>query len=837
MQVILDTITGLLTGEGFVPQGQAYSWQPDILWLHALSDGITGLSYFLIPVAIFFILRRRSDFQFSESTFWIFIAFIVSCGITHFIDIYTIWHPAYRLSGGMKAINAALSIITAVAIWPLIPKFAKASSTASLQKANAELQKQIDERVRVEQELQLHKDNLETLVQNRTQDLEETLLQLKHEIRDRQRAQGQVNFQASLLDQLDSAIMATDTHQRIVYWNKHAERLFGWQKEEALGRRTADLLFPKKDQQKGDRYHKILASKRWEGESNMLHRSGRIIPIHTNATHLTDEQGKNIGYALVCFDMTDHVKLERKLRKDKETAERAALAKQDFLSTMSHEIRTPLNVVVGMTRLLIDGNPKEEQLEYLKSLQFSANHLLVIINDILDFAKIEAGRIKLEKIGFSPKEVAEGITKAFTFRANEKNINLRIEWDDAIPERIVGDEVRLTQILNNLVGNAIKFTEQGFVSIHAKLLNKKDKKYEIRFEVRDTGIGIAKDRLQTIFQRYTQAESDTTRKFGGTGLGLTICKRLVELQGGLLQVRSKEGLGSTFSFTLLYDLDTKTPDKKVQPKKRLDTEKLKGINLLLVEDNPSNRMVATSFLHKVGVEVDTAEHGKIAVSAVQEKEYDIILMDLQMPVMDGCEATKAIRALGGNFEHKPIIALTADVVQGVKDRVFKCGMNDYLSKPFNPDELHYKIALNLNLIEPDETQEISDNSDDIVTLYQLIDKYNDDVKFVTNLLDSLRKSFQLLTEQVIDSADQKNLHELRRLTHKLLPSIKMVENHSLQEQLTGLKKALDKESTDESEVNQYVEAIRESSNKSIEYIDDLFTNIKKHKDQLTASNQ
>jgi len=834
MESLIFICGKVLSGEGFMPHGHCYFWQPDILWLHALSDGITGLAYFLIPFAIFVFIRQRQDINAAKPLFWLFMAFIISCGVTHFMEIYTIWYPAYRVSGWLKAINAVISLATAIAIWPLIPKLLRIPSAASLKKVNAELQQEIEKRIRIERELQLHKDDLEVLVANRTQDLEDALLQIKHEARDRQKIEEQLSYQASLLNQLDSSIIAADADRKIVYWNHHAERLFGWTKTEALGRKTHELLLPQDRLAKNEiRYQELSQNKHWEGEITMKHRSGKTLPVHTSAAILTDDEGREIGYSLVCFDMTDQVRVERKLRRDKEKAERAALAKQDFLSTMSHEIRTPLNVVVGMTRLLMDENPKSSQMEYLKSLQFSANHLLVIINDILDFSKIESGKIKLEKISFSPREVAEGIANAFKFRSEEKNISLRVEWDKEIPERLIGDEVRLTQILNNLVGNAVKFTEKGFVSIHATLLNKRNDKYEIRFDVKDTGIGIPKDRLKTIFNDYTQASPDTTRKFGGTGLGLTICKRLIEIQKGKLHVRSKEGLGSNFSFTLTYELDTNSSEQPIQSKQHLDTSKLKGINLLLVEDNPSNRMVATSFLEKVGIKVSTAEHGEQAVEKVQQKNYDIVLMDLQMPIMDGFDATSAIRALGGDCEKIPIIALTADVVQGVKDRVSKCGMNDYLAKPFNPDELHYKIALNLDLIQPHEG-ETSESEDDIMQLHRLIDQYNDDVKFVTNLLTSLRKSFQLLTEQVANSADQKDVYELRRLTHKLLPSIKMVGNHRLQEQLSGLKEALDHESADEVEIAQYIERIRESTSQSIEYIDGLFTNIQEHKSQLTS---
>ncbi|WKN41224.1 response regulator [Tunicatimonas pelagia] len=833
----IRTILGSwLSGDGFMPHGHYYFWQPDILWLHTLSDAISGASYFVIPFAIFMLMEKRQDVWKAKPVFWLFIAFILSCGVTHFMEVYATWQPAYRISGWLKAINAVISLATAIAIWPLIPKLLNTPSTSSLKKANNELQKQIKERERAEQELQLHKDNLEVLVKNRTKDLENTLLQLKCEARDRQRAQEQANFQASMLNQLDSSIIAADANRRIVYWNQYAEHLFGWKKEEALGKKTTELLLPKSGKLINEAHHQdFIQNKHWEGEMTMRHRDGKTFPVHVSAATLANERGESVGYSLVCFDMTDHVRIASRLRRDKEKAERAALAKQDFLSTMSHEIRTPLNVVVNMTRLLMDESPREDQLEYMKSLQFSANHLLVIINDILDFAKIEAGKIKLEKINFSPREVTEGIIKAFKFRAEEKNISIRSDWDDAIPEYVLGDEVRLTQILNNLVGNAIKFTERGFVSVHTELLSKKKDKCKIKFDIRDTGIGIPADRIKSIFQDYTQGADDTTRKFGGTGLGLTICKRLVAIQKGELSVRSKEGFGSSFSFILTYEHNAKITKESQQARQKIDIEKLKGINLLLVEDNPSNRMVATSFLQKVGIQVTTAEHGKQALEKVQQTTFDIILMDLQMPIMSGCDAASAIRNLGGDYENLPIIALTADVVQGVKDRVKECGMSDYLSKPFNPDELHYKIALNMGLISSKEVPFVpNEEEDDMVQLHRLIDQYNDDVKFVTNLLDSLRRSFQLLTEQVANSASQKDVYELRRLTHKLLPSIKMVGNQELHTHLTGLKEALDQDSVDEIEVNQFVDEIRKSTTESIEYIDGLVTTMQDHKNHLTS---
>ncbi|MEM6843079.1 MAG: response regulator [Bacteroidota bacterium] len=830
MNTILTTITGLLSVIGITPYDYCYFSQPATHWLQTLPDGLINTVYSIIPFTIFLLVGKRQSTQSTKAVLYLFLLFSLSNGFILLTEIYAIWYPTYQVPSWVKILNISVLFATTLGLWPHIVRLLRGTSTIISSQVGDE-----SETTR-ERELQLREDNLEELVNNRTKDLENTLLQLKHEARDRQRAQDQVKFQTSLLDQVDSSIIATDTHRKIVYWNHHAEQLFGWTKEEALGRKTSELF---KDKQAANEtyYRELIQNNHWEGEIMMRHRSNKMFPVYTSAAALTNENGDPIGYSMVCFDMTNQAKQASRLRRDKEKAERAALAKQDFLSTMSHEIRTPLNVVVNMARLLMDESPRADQLEYMKSLQFSANHLLVIINDILDFAKIEAGKIKLEEISFSPREVAEGITKAFQFRAKEKNISLRLDWGSNIPEYILGDEVRLTQILNNLVGNAIKFTEKGFVSVHTELLSKQHDKYKIRFEVRDTGIGIPADRMKSIFQDYTQGGDDTTRRFGGTGLGLTICKRLIDMQNGKLSVRSKEGWGSNFSFVLTYQHDAKSGSlASASAKERIDTSKLSGKKLLLVEDNPSNRMVATSFLEKVGIRVSTAENGKQAIDRVQQEPFDIVLMDLQMPVMNGCEASHAIRNLGEDYQKLPIIALTADVVQGVKDRVRECGMNDYLPKPFNPDELHYKIALNLGLISPQEADfATAEEKSDIMQLHRLIDQYNDDVKFVTNLLDSLRQSFQLLTEQVASSADQKDVYELRRLTHKLLPSIKMVGNHELHTHLDGLKEALADDKIDEAEVAQLIKKVQNSSTKSINYIDELVTNMKEHRGQLTSS--
>ena len=793
-------------------------------WLHPSADAIMALAFTVLFVAFFHFLQERRDLAQAKFPLILFVALLGLHALVHLAELYSFWHPIPLVSGLLKSLTAGAAVLTVATTWPLLPRLLRVPSAKTLQDINLKLQNEITERARVEEVLKLHQDHLELLVQARTQDLEDTTRRLQNEVKQRKEAQGQVAFQASLLDQLESAIIACNNQREIVYWNHYAEKLLGWTQQEVLGRLVEEVLIKESEhKQQERRIARLKQDKRWEGDLEMLHKDGHPIPIHASSTVLQDNQLREIGYAFVCFDMSAQVRVNNRLLRAKDKAEKAAVAKQDFLSTMSHEIRTPLNVVIGMARLLIDENPKPEQLEYLKSLQFSANNLLVIINDILDFSKIEAGKVKLEQINFSVREVVEGVVNAFLFRAEEKGIALRIAIDESIPERLLGDQVRLTQILNNLVGNAIKFTEQGFVSIHVNSLNTHGEHIDISFEVRDSGIGISQDKIQTIFNSFTQATSDTTRKFGGTGLGLTICKRLVELQGGSIQVKSKEGIGSSFGFTISY---RKTEQHPLPPVVEMEAPSLNDVRVLLVEDNPSNRMVACSFLGKIGVQVTIAENGLEAIKAVQSQCFDIILMDLQMPRMDGYEATQAIRQLGGRFDKLPIIALTADVVSDVKERVVKAGMNDYLSKPFNPNILYQKISSNLNL--PDTFPEVPEE-EDILTLHDIVSKYNQDATFVGKLLDGFRRSFESLTPQVIIATEHKDVHELRRLIHKLQPTIRMVENYSLQQQLVDLKATMLSDANDSAQTERLLAEIKQSATLSIQHIDQLSRQVENQK--------
>ena len=795
-----------------------------MLWLHPIADVVMAIAFIVLFIAFFHFLQERRDLTQTKFPLFVFIVLLGLHAALHLIEAYSFWQSALAILGILKVLTAAAAAFTAIIVWPLLPRLLKVPSAKALQEINLKLQNEITERARVEEVLKLHQDHLELLVQARTQDLENTTHRLQEEMKQRKEAQDQVVFQASLLNQLESAIIASNNEREIVYWNQYAEKLLGWTREEVLGHPVEELLIRESERkQQEKRIAKLQQDKRWEGSLELLHKDGHSIPIHASSTVLQDQQSQEIGYGFVCFDMSAQVRTNNRLQRAKAKAEKAAVAKQDFLSTMSHEIRTPLNVVIGMARLLMDEDPKPEQLEYLKSLQFSANNLLVIINDILDFSKIEAGKVKLERINFSIREVVEGVVNAFLFRAEEKNIDLKFEVGEGVPERAIGDQVRLTQILNNLVSNAIKFTERGFVSIHVTSLNSRGEHTDIRFEVRDSGIGISQDKIRTIFNSFTQATTDTTRKFGGTGLGLTICKQLVELQGGSIQVKSKEKIGSTFGFTLPY---RKTEQQVLPPVSEVEDYQLDNIRVLLVEDNPANRMVACSFLGKMGVQVAVAENGVEALRLVQAQSFDIVLMDLQMPHMDGYEATQAIRKLGGKYKKLPIIALTADVVSDVKERAAEAGMNDYLSKPFNPGVLHRKISQNLSL--PTTFPSVPEE-EDILSLHDIVERYDNDGVFVKKLLDSLRSVFEPLAEQVANLTAEKDVYQLRRVIHKLIPTIRMVENYELQEQLDELRVVLSNNSADKEKTEQLVTAIRQSISSSLRYIEQLTQSTPKQK--------
>jgi signal transduction histidine kinase/CheY-like chemotaxis protein len=396
---------------------------------------------------------------------------------------------------------------------------------------------------------------------------------------------------------------------------------------------------------------------------------------------LTDARGEVTGLVGTILDITEKNRIEQELRDAKRSAEAASQAKSDFLANMSHEIRTPMNGVIGMTDLALELEQSATQREYLRIVKSSAQSLMVILNDVLDFSKIEAGKLDIEAVRFSLVETMEDTLKTLRSRASQKGLILDSVLQPDLPNEVLGDPVRLRQIVTNLCDNAIKFTAQGgvYVQVHGA---PRAGGYELHLSVRDTGIGIPADKQKGVFEAFSQADTSTTRRFGGTGLGLTICARLVELMGGRIWLDSVEGQGSTFHFTLLVQAALPLGTAPA-PTASAAAQNARSLQVLLVEDHPINQLLATTLLKKWRHNVVLANNGQEAVDLFATQRWDIVLMDMQMPVMGGLEATRLIRAGEPVGQHTPIVAMTANAMDSDRQACLEAGMDDHLAKPFN----------------------------------------------------------------------------------------------------------------------------------------------------------
>ncbi len=503
--------------------------------------------------------------------------------------------------------------------------------------------------------------------------------------------------------------------------------------------------------------------------------------------------------AAISGAMSKQIK-EREIVMAMEATEAASKAKESFLANVSHEIRTPMNGIIGLTQLIQKSKLDEKQSQYITAIKQSSEHLLVIINDLLDFSKIVAGQMEFENIEFDLSSLLYNINQTYGNRALDKGIYLHSDVEENIPKKLLGDPVRLNQILVNLVGNSIKFTEDGGVTIRIKCLEKKNNSINLRFSIDDTGIGIPADKTETIFESFKQADKDTARKYGGTGLGLSIVKKILDAQNGKIWIESEPGKGSSFIFDLTFEIPN---TEKIIATTTITYHQLNGVNILLAEDNMVNQLLANDLIAEWGAQIDIADNGEIAVNKFRQKKYDLILMDVQMPVVNGLEATEIIRKYSDESISKiPIIAMTANAIKGDNEKCFSAGMNDYITKPFKPLDLNNKIwqyiseekrnavdknnllTKNLSTVEKEFISTIID----LINLKEFSRGKND---FLVKMLQLLINQTPPAVQQIGEAIPNGDWETVRGLAHKMKPNIGLLGNQELNELILKIEKNAD----------------------------------------------
>ena len=607
-------------------------------------------------------------------------------------------------------------------------------------------------------------------------------------------------YSLSLIEASRDPLVTISIEGKITDMNEATANITGMSRVELTGTDFFDYFT---EPQKAREVYQEVFAKGSVADSplTLRHKDGKLTDVLFNGSVYKDDRGNVLGVVIVARDVTEQKRIatelteakifaelatgfaeEAKAKAESATiiAENAVKSKQQFLSNMSHEIRTPMNAIIGFTKVVLKTELTLKQKEYLSAIKVSGDALIVLINDILDLAKVDAGKMTFEHTPFKLAASISAMLHLFETKIQEKNLELVKEYDNSIPEVIVGDPVRLHQIILNLVSNAVKFTNHGKITVSVKLLNEEAEKVTIQFSVSDTGIGISETKIESIFEDFQQATSGTSRLYGGTGLGLAIVKQLVEPQGGSIHVTSKMGEGTTFSFILSFQ-KTKAKAKSDTIMVELDSD-VKNIKVLVVEDIALNQLLMKTLLDEFGFELDIANNGKIAIEKLETKSYDIILMDLQMPVMNGFEATEYIRK---KMNSKiPIIALTADVTTVDLEKCKAVGMNDYLAKPIDERILYSKI---IELVKkPMDTKE--NNKNEIIkpievkktkhiNLDQLYQRTRSNPVLMMEMISLYLEQTPPLIAELKNGLLNKDWASLQAAAHKMIPSFSIIGMH------------------------------------------------------------
>ena len=506
-------------------------------------------------------------------------------------------------------------------------------------------------------------------------------------------AEREIRRLSFAIDKSNNAVLIADRTGMIQWVNKGFERVTGYALSDVINTRGEILRKGKHTGLSDDSpfYKKVLESGQSVSyESRNYRKDGTDYWTLSTLTPLLNDDQELVSIIAVDSDITEKKKNEQELYEAKIQAEKSSKAKELFLANMSHEIRTPMNAIMGIIQLLKETELNGEQREYLRSINFASENLLRIINDVLDISKIESGKMSIEKVPYNLKELLTDLVNSIEHRATEKNIELEVRIDSKVPKTIIGDPVRLNQVILNLISNAIKFTEKGHVILYVEVDRFEDDAVFMEFRIEDTGIGIPEDMLDHIFGAFEQVQRSDKAKYGGTGLGLSIVKRIVDLHGGSIEVTSKEGKGTVFKCIIPSAYRQADSQQNVQGASYYSSELLSGKRALLVEDNTLNQLVAKKFLGAFGLTVEIAGDGLEAIAKIKNATYDLILMDIQMPNMDGYETSRTIRNDMG-LTTVPIIAMTAHAIQGEEQRCLDAGMSAYISKPIKKGVLFEKL--------------------------------------------------------------------------------------------------------------------------------------------------
>lgn len=576
------------------------------------------------------------------------------------------------------------------------------------------------------------------------------------------------SFYKAVVEDGSDIIFVVDYNGKIHYHNASVLETLGYRSRSLIGKNFFDFILPENLSNVTRQFK--LGQKRAFTENvefQFLCKDGNFRFLEFNAINLKHKEGLD-GFILDCRDI---------MRRKQDEAELVRLqkAKEQFLANMSHEIRTPINGIVGMANLLSQNPSPVERETYLNAIKHSAENLTVIINDILDLAAIESGKLKFEKIAFNLRDLLPSLISTFTYQAREKRIQVEHQIDDTLNKILLGDPVRLNQILINLVSNAVKFTHNGSIKVNCTAEREVKGVCWVKVEVEDTGVGIPKEKLDTIFDSFSQADASVTRKYGGTGLGLTIVKQLVELQKGSISVRSKENVGSIFTVRIPYAIgkaDEMSAPKNARALKKANAAKL---FVLLVEDNDINRLYAKSVLKNWNCYTETAENGMVAIEKIKNQEYDVILMDIQMPVMDGYETTRAIRMMETPQRNVPIVALTANATKADVEKCIEAGMNDYLPKPFSPDDLYRKLFQEMRITPKEKVKKKPvAGSSKLYNLDYLRTVSGNNEDFIREMVLTFTQTIPPVLDEMKVALDGKDWERLARMAHQIKPSFTLM---------------------------------------------------------------